>query len=332
MHLPHWYQLRGGEATVAGVRVRLRWNPPLRGADEWLANSCGRATRMAGVDDQNPRKRPRRSQRGRLPWMRRAEARHVYLKYYERWQEFRHDLSDLYAGVCKPAEPILEVVRDFRYIHELGQLQNDKAAWARSYLASIEALAQAYGLDRLGRDPQKGDGQFRPSEGEQFIHTWCQYNAVNCLAFEMKPDPDLFAILAWPGGVLPELGESSQSAPVRIGLDAEWDPVGEKRSDAEDRLVRLAREQIQAQLLAITRRAERLGYTFPDTTPKAGQHIAYVFQHEALGMSWGDIAKHWLEGADQADTIQKRAKPYIDLIGVSPRSTPPRFRRSPKTP
>jgi hypothetical protein len=277
---------------------------------------------MTSLDPGAPRKPRRRSQPARTHWMSRAAARTRFLMYHLEWPEFRAALLDLYAAHVVPAETILAQIelgdgaKGLSRVYELVLDETEHAPWASDYLAAIAGVANRFGLNRLRQNLAGISGHYPASEGEELIHIWCRFQAAHHVGLGLGPDVDVFHILAWPGGISPPLGESGTRVAVRIEINTEWDPSMERPSAVKARLRKLAKEQIDAQVQDIVERAEGLGYEFPDTHPKAGQHIHWLFEHVALGKSWGDIAQEWLDGRDLAPTVYNGAKPYADQIGV----------------
>jgi hypothetical protein len=284
---------------------------------------------------------PRRPRPAALDWEHRWRLRWQYASFYDQDAEFCEALIELYERHCTVQEPFLERARDVWDVHQATwcdwQPPLPSAEWAHGYLAAIAETANGFGLQRLGRPRPSTHGEFRPSSGELLIHAWCANRAREHLAGRVWP-PERFSLGVEAGGARPEVGEvvcrdeipisgpsgervvliDEQRRPlVRIHLEDQWDLRSEPKAAAKERLLAEARRQIDAELERIAVDAEGRGYRFSDTTPKALQHLRWLFEHVALKKSYGQIAEEQLGGRELAPSVYNRIKPYADLIGIA---------------
>jgi hypothetical protein len=282
-------------------------------------------------------KRRRSPEPARRGWELRAWLLLAYPGHYVRQHEFRLALLALYEERCAGREQVVAEAPDLWDIHDLTWQPGSEADRARASLAAVKRTAARFGLDRLGRPRASADGEFSPSRGEQFVHRWCR-SRVRALRSGKAWPPENVTLVIRSGGALPSVGgvvsvehqlgddagdrgeparDERREPRVHVLIEDAWDPRSEAMVEAERRLSKEAGRQIKAELERIAADAEERGYEFPDTTPKAGQHLRWLCEPGALGKSYGQIAQGHLGGRDLAPSVYNRVKPYADLLGIA---------------
>jgi hypothetical protein len=280
--------------------------------------------------------RPRRPLPAVLDWERAGSALRACVHHYASEPAFQAALLALYARHCAGREPFLACLRSLWDVNDLAHRTHGQ--WADEYLAALSDLACEWGLHRLRPLAGQAKCRFIASEGAELIHGWCSYRALGRLqGFDCPPEYFISGVSA--GGGRPDIGEvvsteilaaqlpdqvtvyikDERHEPlIHVQVQGRWDPREEPKADAKMRLLAEAERQIEAELERIAKEAENLGYEFPDTSPRAAQHLRWLYEHVALGISYPDLAERDLKGKrDLAQTVANAAGHYARLLGVS---------------
>jgi hypothetical protein len=86
-------------------------------------------------------------------------------------------------------------------------------------------------------------------------------------------------------------------------------------AEARARILTALTAQLDGELERIAADAESRGYIFPDTAPKAGQHLRWLFEHVAHGTTYPELAKK-ARPAVTPWSVANTANRYADLLGV----------------
>jgi hypothetical protein len=293
------------------------------------------------------RRRPRPAY---LPGEKRGRVTIGYLGLYAHDEAFGRALLGLYATHCTAQEPLLARMPDLWRVQQVAWRDSLEGDWARGYIAAVAEAVRTFGLDRLGEAPPGDDqpeddqpeddfdGGFRMPRGVEVIHSWCHLRASMAQASGPAWSPVMFADGVGFDVLRPDLGEvvrrdeflvrgqggepvllvdERREPVVRVRVDDRWDPREEPIAAARARLLATAARQVDAELERIAADAEAHRYEFPDTTPKARQHLRWLFEHVALKKSYYQIAQDRLGGWQRASRVYNRVKPYADLLGIA---------------
>jgi hypothetical protein len=265
---------------------------------------------------------PRRPKPVQQPWERAGTLLLAYLKHYARHEPFCRALETLYGTHCAAA-PFETTLAE---TPELWRLRGTPHADA--YRAALRDVAERFGLDRL----RPSDG-ITGSGGEQLIHDWCRWRALEGFRDGGRTvPPEEFALMASASGGRPDIGEvvsveqwqarspsgetvavvDERRAPiVRVLVESEWDPRTERQSGAEYRLLNEAKKVIRAELDRIAQDAQARRYVFADTANEEPEYVRWLFERAALGLRYQDIAP-----TEHASTVSKRVSEYAGKLGI----------------
>lgn len=109
---------------------------------------------------------------------------------------------------------------------------------------------------------------------------------------------------------------------VSIVITTDWYPDHESRRAAEDRLLRLARRRIGAELDRIEAHAADLGYRFPDTRRSLDRDIRWLVWRVRDGLTFAEIANRAAGDAPDTgsvlseDAVRHAVQAAADLVGL----------------
>jgi hypothetical protein len=277
----------------------------------------------------------RRPQPARQPWEKRARATVAYLELYVEHTPFLEALQDLYEHYCRGSEELLALLGDLFAVRGLTLHTGPTATWADAYLAALRATARRFGLHRLGAPAGRSSNRFAPSRGETFLHDWCHTRAFMAQSLGRDWPAENLPNSITHGGPRPSVGEivrevvpvtgpegeralivDDRQPLIHVHIDDRWDPRLEPMAKAQARLLAEAARQIRSELERLAVDAETRGYEFVDTSPKTREHLRWLFEHIALGMSYGQIAQEHLGGWYSAPTVYNQIKPYAELLDI----------------
>jgi hypothetical protein len=274
----------------------------------------GRKTDNLGRGEKSGIGPPRRGRRAIKDREHQGFVRLEYLRNYDRDFRFNNALIEFYDRHWLPSRVWLigaGDLYDVQYWDEDGIVGGE----VRSFLEDLRRFAAQFGLDRLKPRIPEAASALAPSAGEALVFQWCQHRA-GALRERRTWSPNRFSVGMGP--ILTDYASPSGrlDTSMCVEINDQWDPRDEDFGKARKRLRSLAHQKIERELDRVAVQAESKGYTFPDTKPKARRNLRWLYEHVALGMSYGDLAAKHLEGPDQSNTIYNNVKPYADIIGI----------------
>jgi len=247
----------------------------------------------------------------------RARLQAAFLRLYDQDAEFGQALLGLV-----PLAQAADITHETAYWRTHAGLWNlASQPWGRhppedrppriaeitAFVRAADALAARFGLDRLG------------DVGRAYIFGWSDRYLRARAAGSAHPSaygPGRLSTTPLTFTFEPDIGGH-----IGPPWDREtWDLTRERRADASERLMRIARDHIQAALDQIEREAVDLGLTFPDTAPNLQRDLGWLYRKVRFRQPFQAIYDSVEPPpAGGVDTVRKAVLRMASRVGVDHR-------------